>query len=389
MGNRAMKYMGSKRAMLQNGLGELIRDKGKSYKRIVDLFCGSAAVSWFAAEHTNCSVLAIDLQEYSKVLAASVLCRTKPLDPRDFAPKWLTAAFQLKSKSAYWFDAFDLQRPDIPIKELGVRARRLASDAQAPIMNAYGGHYFSPMQCLAFDALRRNLPVDEPQRSVCLAALIGAASKCAAAPGHTAQPFTPSVTSESSIREAWKKDPFAVAYQELRDICHRSANKIGEARVGDAVAIATTLNRDDLVFVDPPYSGVHYSRFYHVLETLTLGNGVKVTGVGRYPPIEQRPQSAFSNKSQSTAAVTDLIEGLADSRCTALFTFPNSECSNGLSGQTIRGLAEKCFRVTAKVVPGSFSTLGGNNLKREARLKTEELILILEPKLKSTRRVNK
>jgi adenine-specific DNA-methyltransferase len=375
-----MKYMGSKRTMLQNGLGDLIRDKGRKCKRVVDLFSGSAAVSWFAAENINCPVLAVDLQEYAKVLAASVLCRTQPLDSSEIASEWITSAVKLQTKSPYWFDAFDLQRTDVPIRELGVQARRLASQIRSPIMNAYGGHYFSPMQCLALDSLRRHLPEKEPRRSVCLAALIAAASKCAAAPGHTAQPFTPSQSSESSIREAWKKDPFGIAYLELRNICRRSAKKLGEARVGDAVVIAGTLNRDDLVFVDPPYSGVHYSRFYHVLETLTLGARVNVTGVGRYPPIEQRPQSAFSNKGQSTAAVTQLIERLADSRCTSLFTFPNADCSNGLSGQKIRDLAENRFKVTSKVIAGRFSTLGGNNLKREARLKTEELILILQPK---------
>jgi adenine-specific DNA-methyltransferase len=382
---RDMKYMGSKKAMLQNGLGDLIRERGRSAKRIVDLFCGSAVVSWFAAENTNCRVLAVDLQKYSAALAAAVITRTKKLNPKDFARDWLRAAAKTRTASVFWFDAFDLDRPDISIDQLGKEARRLASRITTPVMNAYGGHYFSPMQSLAFDTLRRHLPKEEPQRSVCLAALIAAASKCAAAPGHTAQPFTPSQTSARSIREAWRRDPLAIAYQELRDICSRSATKIGETKVGDAVKIAATLNRDDLVFVDPPYSGVQYSRFYHVLETLTLGRNTAVTGVGRYPPIKNRPQSAFSNKGQSTAAVIELMEGLSESRCTTLFTFPNAECSNGLAGDAIRELAEKYFRVTAKVVTGRFSTLGGNNLKRKARHKSEELILILKPKSRTAK----
>jgi hypothetical protein len=293
----------------------------------------------------------------------------------------------MKANSDLWFDAFELERPDIEIEELGKRARRLAGQPRLPIMNAYGGHYFSPMQSLAFDALRRHLPKEEPEKSICLAALIAAATRCAAAPGHTAQPFTPSRSSENSIREAWRRDPVALAYQEVRNICSRAANRRGKAMVGDAIEIAATLNRDDLVFVDPPYSGVQYSRFYHVLETLALGKRIAVSGVGRYPPIKSRPQSAFSNKGQSTDAVTKLMEALAESRCTTLLTFPNAECSNGLSGQLIRDLAAEHFSVTAKVIPGRFSTLGGNNLKRKARLKSEELILILRPR-SSTRRTN-
>lgn len=380
-----MKYMGSKRSMLQNGLGDLIREHSKSHKRVVDLFSGSAAVSWFAAQNTNCSVLAVDLQEYAKVLATSVISRTIPLDATVAASHWLPPALKKISNSKHWFAAFDLQRLDLSILEVAKKSRLLASGIKSPLMSAYGGHYFSPMQCLVFDALRKNLPVDEPHHSACLAALIAAASKCAAAPGHTAQPFTPSKSSESSIREAWKRDPFVVAYQELRNICIRSATKVGEAKVANATEVASTLNRMDLVFVDPPYSGVQYSRFYHVLETLTLGQKVTVSGIGRYPAIQKRPQSAFSNKGESVGAVTTLLERLAESRCTVLFTFPNAECSNGLSGAKIREIAEKYFSVTAKIVPGRFSTLGGNNLKRDSRLKSEELILMLRSKRAAAR----
>ncbi len=57
-----MKYMGSKRAMLSNGLGDLLRSEMLGAKRFADLFAGSSAVAWFAAEHSECSVLASDLQ---------------------------------------------------------------------------------------------------------------------------------------------------------------------------------------------------------------------------------------------------------------------------------------------------------------------------------------
>lgn len=375
-----MKYMGSKRAMLQNGLGHLIREKSKEAKRFVDLFCGSAAVAWFAAEKTTCPVLAVDLQTFSKILASAVIQRTEIANCDKIGRKWLSTAFQTWAANDVWFDTFTLDHSDFTIRQLSKKARLLSGQVQTPIMRAYGGHYFSPTQAVALDTLREHLPMDEPHRSICLAALIATASKCAASPGHTAQPFTPSDTSERSIREAWKRDPFAIAYRELKDICLRAAKKKGEAKVGDAVSIAATLNRHDLVFVDPPYSGVQYSRFYHVLETLALGESISVSGVGRYPPRDHRPQSPFSNKGESAGAVTQLLEGLSHSGCTVLFTFPNAECSNGLSGKQIREVAEEHFIVTSKVVPGRFSTLGGNNLSRKARLKSEELILILKPK---------
>ncbi len=45
-----MKYMGSKRSMLLNGLGELLTEESKDAKRFIDLFSGSGAVATFVAK---------------------------------------------------------------------------------------------------------------------------------------------------------------------------------------------------------------------------------------------------------------------------------------------------------------------------------------------------
>ncbi len=64
----------------------------------------------------------------------------------------------------------------------------------------------------------------------------------------------------------------------------------GETIVGDALQIAKTLNRSDLVFVDPPYSAVQYSRFYHVLENC-LCSGTVHRGI-RHRPISATTTAA-------------------------------------------------------------------------------------------------
>ena len=92
---------------------------------------------------------------------------------------------------------------------------------------------------------------------------------------------------------------------------------------------------DDLVIVDPPYSSVQYSRFYHVLETIARGTCGPVSGQGRYPAINERPQSSWSNKGTSQFALKMLLEKLSVTGCTVIFTFPSSETSNGLSGNAI------------------------------------------------------
>lgn len=86
-----MKYMGSKRAMLTNGLGHLIEEKARGRSRFVDLFCGSGAVSAFVAQRAKLPVLASDLQEYATTLTEAVICRTGSFDAIVTTESWHSA----------------------------------------------------------------------------------------------------------------------------------------------------------------------------------------------------------------------------------------------------------------------------------------------------------
>ena len=224
------------------------------------------------------------------------------------------------------------------------------------------------------------LPEEEDLRELCLAATIVAASNCAAAPGHTAQPFKATPTAEKYLRESWERDPFYYAQRALEGMCPLYARVPGKAVLGDANQIAKNLKPGDLVFVDPPYSGVQYSRFYHVLETISRRDCGEITGVGRYPPLSERPNSRYSRKDSSTQAVEELLFVLAGNGCTAILTFPQSECSNGLSGDRVEEIARQFFNVGRKSVKSRFSTLGGNTVNREARKVSDELVLVLKGK---------
>ncbi len=188
-----MKYMGSKRAMLKNGLGELILREAQRSERVVDLFCGAGSVSWFAAQNVPRPVVAVDLQHYAVVLSGAVIGRDFPLNSAELAAHWLDRVVCDRNASPLWRSALALEQRIRDTEELVAEARLLCESASTigPTWNAYGGHYFSPSQALTFDYLLRHLPEEEPKRSACLAAVAIAASRSAAAPGHTAQPFKP------------------------------------------------------------------------------------------------------------------------------------------------------------------------------------------------------
>jgi|tagenome__1003787_1003787.scaffolds.fasta_scaffold20985913_6 adenine-specific DNA-methyltransferase len=374
-----MKYMGSKRTMLANGFGEAIIEEAAESTRVVDLFAGSAAVSWFAAENTRVPVRALDLQSFSAVLSRAVLSRTRSVDPEALIEQWISPVRRRARRSRlYTSGSIELGQLDAAAV---YRARELcaARDGRGPLWSAYGGHYFSPQQALLLDLVLDQLPEREPVRSLCHAAIIVAAGYCAAAPGHTAQPFQPTATSLPYIRAHWGRDPLAKAAAWLRAVAPRHAKRKGSAAVGDALLHAKTLSAGDLVIIDPPYSAVQYSRFYHVLEAVAQGQSFEVSGVGRYPPREQRPSSDFSLKTKSETALTELLDALAEAQCRALLTFPAGQSSNGLSGARIVELARERFTVSSKTVLGRFSTLGGNNTVRASRRASAELILRLSP----------
>jgi adenine-specific DNA methylase len=169
------------------------------------------------------------------------------------------------------------------------------------------------------------------------------------------------------------------------ELASTHAREKGQASVADANLAAESVREGDLVFIDPPYSGVHYSRFYHVFESIAHGNPGDVSGVGRYPDSEKRPFSRYSVKRGSKDALDDLFMKIAERKAKAILTFPRHACSNGLSGRAVKAKARRYFAVKEKQVESKFSTLGGTKVGKEigngrgARKKAYELILLLDP----------
>lgn len=375
-----MKYMGSKRLMLMNGLGTTIKKEIVKSNRFIDAFTGSGIVATHVAENYNIKVLAYDLQLYSTIISNAIISRKEIFDWQPVWNKWEKNAKVLFKN----YNIPSTKKMTQPI----VKNFRTWCEKQndLPITKAYGGHYYSPQQAVWIDALRVTLPKDDSIRIVALASLIQAASQCAAAPGHTAQPFQPTRTAKPYLTEAWKKDIVQLTKNAFSSLSNRVAKKKGVAKVADANKITSMLKQDDLVFIDPPYSGVHYSRFYHVLETIAQGKCGDVSGVGRYPDSKLRPQSKYSIKSESQNELDGLLKKIALKKATAILTYPDHKCSNGLSGKIVKETAGKYFSVKMKSVKSNFSSLGGKSngdkgaAGRDARRNANELILLLKPK---------
>ena len=62
----------------------------------------------------------------------------------------------------------------------------------------------------------------------------------------------------------------------------------------------------------------------------------------------------------------ELLALIAERGARAILTFPDHDCSNGLSGDIIRELSAEHFRVRVKPVESKFSTMGGT--KRDKKM---------------------
>ena len=370
--------------MLQKGLGRhLLRHAGRA-QRFIDLFCGSSAVAWYVAEHSKTEVVANDLQRFSTVLAGAVLLRKKTIGkPARLWNSWVERALDAVYGDPVHLavEKFQLRNWKTDPAGEARRAREICGDARGySLTRSYGGYYFSPKQALYLDAMRSTLPKEEPERSLALGALIMASSECAASPGHTAQPFKPTQSGSQYLFEAWNRDVLQKTRQALEFLGAKCAKRKGMAIQGNAIELARQLTCNDVAFIDPPYSGVHYSRFYHVLEMIARGVSFNVEGEGRYPPATDRPKSDFSLRGRSEEAIDSLLGALASRGVRSILTFPKEESSNGLSGSKVKTIADRYFRTRQEQINGKFSTLGGNLIHRNARVPSYEIVLTMTPR---------
>ena len=346
--------------------------------RFVDLFTGSASVAIYVATRFEMPVLATDLQCYSVHLAKAVIGRCKSFNVQDVWCSWQKRASKLV-----------INAPGKPnpkcrtIKHYRNWCYEL-DHAEWPLTTAYGGHYFSPTQAVLLDAYRRSMPTRSDEAAAALSALIQTASQCAASPGHTAQPFQPTDSSMPYLLEAWNRDVPTRIKKAFSEVAGYKAICRGVAKQGDANVVAKKLNERDFVFIDPPYSGVQYSRFYHVLETVATGNPGVVFGSGRYPPPDLRPQSRYSLRTQAHVALEELFSHLSQAGVKGFLTFPNHDCSNGMSGELVHDLASTYFKVLKQNMAIKFSTLGGpigtSSNERLACREAKEMLLYLVPR---------
>lgn len=89
----------------------------------------------------------------------------------------------------------------------------------------------------------------------------------------------------------------------------------------------------DIAFIDPPYNSRQYSRFYHLLETLTKNDKPQLHGIALKPKPENMSHYC---RIQAKQSFRDLIEKLAKISRLLVVTYNNTYSANGRSNARLK-----------------------------------------------------
>lgn len=436
---RPIHYLGSKLRVVNQVVAAIDEvDPGRG--AVLDLFAGSGTVA--RALSGGRRVYASDIQEYSRTISSALLAPDLPdaaivdafgtrlaehhVFRRDLADaiapavEHEEAAIQaalrgdpepicdLLDHGSFLALELDAPTPRVtsvikPLRESLRRLKRLGlvGSADATALRYFGGAYFSYAQAAELDVLSRVIDSFGPmRRDTLLAALLSTASDVVNTVGKQfAQPIRPRSKDGSPKRHLIAKitrdravAPCALYLGWLARYTALSSSNLGHVAIrADYVDALERLKGDvSIVYADPPYTRDHYSRFYHVLETVALRDNPTIAPnpgaiqgkLSRGLYREDRHQSPFCIKSQVQAAFGAMFVGAKSAGASLVLSYsPFDRDSNArprlMSIGGIVELAEKFYReVEVRTIDGvSHSKLNHSRLNYEIPPDAEVLFL--------------
>lgn len=343
---RPIHYIGNKSRHL-DAIEQVVQSVAEPGVAACDLFAGTSVVTRRLARCRP--VISTDIQAYSKVLAGALTEPTK-FSGREVdeilgaAVEWFLAVqpgiqglLDLESEAlvaapdepallATFIENGSFVAADVgPAKFLREkqRARESLTPHDATLTWFYGGVYFSYTQALELDALRHAVRTVTARNDTAVGALMGAASDSVSTVGnHFAQPVQPRQR-DGRLKRSWVSSVARRRQHSPFDLFARWLARYGELLPVSYPCVAIQSDfRDTLsrlgpevgvIYADPPYTRDHYSRFYHVLETISLDDDPGVTpGRGSSGPSRGlyrmgRHQSPFSIRTQVRPAFQELF----------------------------------------------------------------------------------
>lgn len=317
-----LKYMGSKREII-SFVVEAIKSLKVESNWVCDLFAGTGIVSGSLKSCYN--VHANDIQSYSAILSNTYL-----LNLKDTIRPGKIEEIKLKANS--FVDSFIMSYPELNFdyeNANGLKEFIKLEEKQKSLIDVdfklgfhlfaknYSGTYWSYNQCVWIDSLRATAEYykGKPEYYAILSSLIFAMSYASQSTGHYAQFRDTTADNMLDILSYRKRDIWAYferKFKELTLSLNGNASKEYKITTLDYLDCLRIIEEGAIVYADPPYQSVHYSRFYHALETLVKYDYPKLLHKGRYR--DDRHQSPFCKKTTVNQAFAALFSMIKEKR---------------------------------------------------------------------------
>ncbi len=161
--------------------------------------------------------------------------------------------------------------------------------------------YFTQENAARIDAMRALIAdwvgagtIDEVEERLLIADLFGALNRVANIAG-----------TFGCFLSKWTSQSQDIIAMRCRDLKKRGVHV--EATVGDVFDVPNAAH--DLVYLDPPYTKRQYASYYHILETVALGDEPEVEGVAGLRPWKNLA-SDFCYKTRALQTLSRLVHGL-------------------------------------------------------------------------------
>ena len=382
---RPIYYLGCKTSFT-SAIKAAIDDVDPGGGRLVDLFSGTGSVG--AALGATREVTTVDVQEYSRVLCSAVLSPTD-LSLTEINSVVARALRDETAKKTIWclqplidherecieaavkgdFSALVelIESPPLAVRatpdfvaastHLGdatrevlhrFRGAELWLSAETTVSRYFGGLYFSYLQAATLDTVLSVADFfEERSRNTLKAAALSTASQLVNTVGKQfAQPIQPRNKSgavKPNLVKIVQRDrslDVLELYQTWLGkyaVLPKAIGKPQALRQDYLKALAQNASSFSVAYADPPYTRDHYSRFYHVLETMCLRDNPVISKVmkngnlmysrGAYR--EDRYQSEFCIRSAAPAAFESLFRSVREHDLPLVLSYSPHETGDG------------------------------------------------------------
>ena len=413
-----LQYMGSKARIISNICDPIIENQ--SIKTVVDLFAGTGSVGYALKPYKN--IISNDLEYYAYIINQAILngcsfsIEAETVFWKQVEQQYTTLQKNIPTalsaeKEFFTGDidhvnykvfcentpsVFQPQCEDKRLKEIANLVTQITPgifpdlDFQCLFLTYFANAYFGIAQCCQIDALRSVIEQidDEYTQNILLTVLMSVMSAAASTTTHFAQFLK--VKSKSTCKNLISKRKINIIEEcksllkeyRVAGLCDFDKEKsirfdcynLDFAECLDSIV----LDDRTLVYADPPYFKEHYSRYYHVLNTLCLYDYPAMAvnpqthelSIGRYR--EDRRVSDFGKKAKALGAFETLIAKCATAGAWLIMSYSDNSIVDIVDLQT---LAEKQYDVLIEKVELSHSKQG-----RSSTSKVDEYIFVCRPK---------